>query len=135
MKTLLIGVVVIASTAVWTAHGQDANGRTGLTEEQTQQRRSVIEKYDADGNGVLSKGEQKNLSKEDKKVLAKTGGVGTARKAAKAKEPKPNSDKSQHQEQTREPQHDHKEHASHDSQRAENGGKGGSSGNGKGGKK
>ena len=76
--------------AAWfTANAQDAEGRRGLSEQETKDRQVVIEKYDADGDGVLSKSEQKALSKEDKKALAKSGGVGTAGKAASEPAPKP----------------------------------------------
>ena len=81
MKRVWITTVLLSCAAAWTANAQEADGRKGLSEEQAKQRQSLIEKYDADGDGVLSKSEQKTLSKADKQALAKTGGVGTARKA------------------------------------------------------
>jgi hypothetical protein len=81
MKRVLIATVVLICGAAGSANAQDVDGRTGLSEEQAKQRQSVVEKYDTDGDGLLSKDEEKGLSEADKKTLAKTGGVGTARKA------------------------------------------------------
>ncbi len=99
MKKLLLIGIILGSATVWSVNAQDAAGRQGLTEEQAQQRKALIEKYDTDGDGVLSKSEQKKLSKDDKKALAKTGGVGTAGKPAK--EPKQKQEKEQKQERER----------------------------------
>ena len=68
--------------AAWSLTAQDVDGRKGLSEQERSDRNAVIEKHDVDGDGVLSSSELKGLSKEEKKTLAKTGGVGTARKAA-----------------------------------------------------
>jgi len=83
MKRLMIATVVLGCVATTAVNAQDVDGRKGLTEEQSKQRQSVIQQYDTDGDGVLSKTEQKSLSKSDKKVLAKTGGVGTSKKESK----------------------------------------------------
>jgi hypothetical protein len=81
-KLLLIGSLVSLAT-VASVQAQDVDGRKGLSEDDAKARQSVIEKYDANGDGVLDKKEQKKLSKADKKTLAKTGGVGTSGKAPK----------------------------------------------------
>ena len=99
MKRLVWIGLGLGCAAVFSANAQDAEGRKGLSEQDTQQRQAVIEKYDADSDGVLSKSEQKALSKEDKKRLAKTGGVGTARKATAAPEAKQKQDKKEVQRQ------------------------------------
>lgn len=83
MKRLLLIASILTSTATGSLQAQDTAGRKGLSEDDTSARQSVIEKYDANGDGVLDKKEQKKLSKADKKTLAKTGGVGTAGKAPK----------------------------------------------------
>ena len=95
MKRLLLIGIALGSAAVMSARAQDVQGRQGLTEEQAQQRKALIEKYDTDGDGVLSKSEQKKLSKDDKKALAKTGGIGTAAKPSK--EPKQNQEREREQ--------------------------------------
>lgn len=64
----------------------EGRGRKPLSPEQQQTRDTIIQKYDANKDGVLDKAELKQISKRDKKALAKTGGVGTAKKVAKLKE-------------------------------------------------
>lgn len=100
MKRLVLIGIVFGTTAAWTATAQDAQGRQGLSEEQAQQRKAVIEKYDTDGDGVLSKSEQKQLSKGDKKTLAKTGGIGTAGKAPKEPKQKPAKEQKRERDQS-----------------------------------
>lgn len=99
MKRILLTSVVLGCATVWSVNAQDVGGRKGLTDEDSQQRKVLIEKYDVDGDGVLSKSEQKKLSKADKKALAKTGGVGTARKAPKETEPKRDGERNQERRQ------------------------------------
>ncbi len=90
-------MIVLSCAAVWTARAQEAEAGKTLSPEQVQQRQAVIKKYDTNGNGVLSKSEKKAMSKEDKQILAKTGGVGTAGKAPKSKEAKPDKTKGSEQ--------------------------------------
>lgn len=81
MKRLIV-MALVSGCAVWSLTAQDVDGRKGLSEDESAQRNVVVAKYDVDGDGVLSKSEQKALSKEEKKLLAKSGGVGTAKKAS-----------------------------------------------------
>jgi hypothetical protein len=64
----------------WGAPANDVEIRKGKSVKASSQRQQVIVKYDANRDGVLSKPELKRLSKEEKRVLARTGGVGTAKK-------------------------------------------------------
>ena len=133
MKRLLLTGLVLGCATVWTVNAQDVQGRKGLTKEESNQREALIGKYDADGDGVLSKNEQKSLSKEDKKALARTGGVGTARKAPK--DPAQKGEGELKQERRRD-----RDRASADSDQSKGsqngkGSKGGGNGKGKGGKK
>lgn len=79
MKRFVVSLVTFGGAFALSA--QDAEGRPGLTEEQANARQAIVEQHDADGDGLLSRQERKGLTKEEKKALAKTGGVGTARKA------------------------------------------------------
>ena len=71
----------LAACSTWAA---DAEAGKGLTAEQQQQRSALIQKYDVNKDGALDKKESKQMSKADKKALAKLGGIGTAKKGAEA---------------------------------------------------
>jgi hypothetical protein len=120
MKRLQFAIIVAGCFAACTANAQDADGGKDLSEAEAKQRQSVIEKYDTNGDGVLSKSEQKGLSKADKKTLARTGGVGTARKAPKQKAQKPDKDGDGEHEQSADKDHNPK---GHDATKADKGGK------------
>ena len=80
-KTMLVSVIV-GCVAAFSIEAQAAKqGKAVPKEDQQAQRAAIIQKYDLNGDGVLEKAETKKLSKSDKKLLAKTGGVGTARKS------------------------------------------------------
>ena len=76
-KALLVGLLVAFGVAL-SVRADEAEQKP-LTPEQKQQRADIIKKYDANKDGVLDKQEMKQLSKADKKTLARTGGVGTAK--------------------------------------------------------
>ena len=78
----LIVIAVTLGGAVWSLSAQDVGGRKGLSDQEVKERQAVVVEHDADGDGVLSKSEQEGLNKAEKKALARTGGAGTARKAA-----------------------------------------------------
>jgi len=128
MKRLLIGTFACCATAL-AINAQDVDGRKGLSKDDAKARQSVIEKYDSNQDGVLDRGEQRNMSKEDKKTLAKTGGVGTSRKPPKASD------------QDGERKHDREKDGDHDGHEKAKGDKDGKAhkseqgGKGKGGKK
>lgn len=86
-KLVVLAWVLTGMTCTLTA--QNVEGRKGLTEDQAGARQSIVEKYDDDGDGVLSRRERRALSKDEKRTLAKSGGVGTAGKAPKVREGKP----------------------------------------------
>jgi len=74
--------VIVGCVAAFSIEAQAAKqGKAVPKEDQQAQRAAIIQKYDLNGDGVLDKAETKKLSKSDKKLLAKTGGVGTARKS------------------------------------------------------
>lgn len=77
-----LGLFVTCAIAV-SANAAEGDGKN-LTQEQQQHRSAIFEKYDADSDGVLTKKELKGVSKDEKKLLARTGGVGTARKTGQA---------------------------------------------------
>ena len=81
-NSLLLGLVVAFGTTLAVC-AAESHGKP-LTAEQKQQRDAVIQKYDANKDGVLDKSELKGVSKAGKKVLAKTGGVPTTKGEAKA---------------------------------------------------
>jgi hypothetical protein len=82
----LTAVVGMLASSAWAA--DEAAGKPQL-EVQTKQRSEIIAKYDGDKDGVLSQQEMKQLSPDDKHALARSGGVGTAKKpATKDGEPK-----------------------------------------------
>jgi high-affinity K+ transport system ATPase subunit B len=78
-RTFIAGLAIGCFTLVSAWAAEDGKP---LSAEQQQQRDAVIQKYDANKDGVLDKSEMKQLSKQDKKTLARTGGVGTAKKGA-----------------------------------------------------
>lgn len=81
MNKLLVASLIVGCVAVWSVDAQAAKpGKAVPKEDQQELRNSIIQKYDLNNDGVLDKSETKKLSKADKKVLSKTGGVGTARK-------------------------------------------------------
>jgi len=89
-KSLIVGLLTVAITGL-TVHAQEAeSGKSKRTPEQAAQRQALIEKYDTNKDGKLSKDERAAMSKEDKQALAKTGGVGKAgqgeKKAKKEKD-------------------------------------------------
>ena len=124
-------MIVAGCFAACAANAQDTDGRNDLSEAEAKQRQSVLEKYDTNGDGALSKSEQKGLSKADRKTLAKTGGVGTARKAPKQKAQKPDKDADGEHEQSTDKDHDPK---GHDATKTDKGGKPQENGSGSGGK-
>lgn len=132
----MIVTALVGCVTAWSTSAQDADGRKGLSEAEANQRRAVVEKYDADGDGVLSKSEQKALSKADKKVLARTGGVGTARKTPKSDEVRPGKQKEPDPARNGEKDPGHQDHGVK-VEAKKNGGapKGEGGGQGKGGKK
>ena len=77
-----MGMAVTAGSA-WAG---DAEAGKGLTADQQRQRSALIQKYDVNKDGVLDKKEVKQMSKVDKKALAKVGGIGTAKKSAKTEQ-------------------------------------------------
>lgn len=82
MKNTLLVSLIVSCITVCSVEAQAAKqGKAVPKEDQQALRDSTIAKYDLNGDGVLDKAETKKLSKEDKKLLAKTGGVGTARKS------------------------------------------------------
>jgi len=84
MKTLqIIGLTAALGFLASPLWAEDAEHDKPSSEAQLKQRSEIIAKYDADKDGVLSQQELKQLSKSDKQALARTGGVGTAKKAAK----------------------------------------------------
>jgi len=89
MKKTTIAVLATGLTlmggAAWAA---DREAGKALTAEQQQQRSALIQKYDANQDGILDNKEAKRMSKADKKALAKLGGVGTAKKSAEAQKGK-----------------------------------------------
>ena len=80
----MAGLVTGMSLAACSAWAADAEAGKGLTAEQQQQRSALIQEYDVNKDGALDKNEAKEMSKADKKALAKLGGVGTAKKGAEA---------------------------------------------------
>lgn len=80
MKKISIAVLLMAFGFGWSTQAGDPEAGKGLTPEQQKQRTELIKKYDTNKDGVLDKTEAKNISKEDKKALARLGGVGTALK-------------------------------------------------------
>jgi hypothetical protein len=81
-KKWIAGLVMgLVACSAWAADGE---GGKKLTAEQQQQRSALIQKYDANKDGTLDKKESKQMSKADKKALAKLGGVGTAKKSGEA---------------------------------------------------
>jgi len=81
MKNTLLASLIVSCVAAFSVEAQAAKqGKAVPKEDQQAQRDAIIQKYDRNGDGVLDKAESKKLSKSDKKLLAKTGGVGTARK-------------------------------------------------------
>ncbi len=83
MKNKCIAVLVMGLGFAWAAQAADSDAGKGLTPEQQRERAALIQKYDVNKDGVLDKTEAKNMSKADKKALAKLDGIGTAKKAAK----------------------------------------------------
>ena len=82
MKNTLLASLIVGCVAAVSVEAQAAKqGKAVPKEDQQAQRDAIIQKYDRNGDGVLDKAETKKLSKSDKKLLAKTGGVGTARKS------------------------------------------------------
>jgi hypothetical protein len=82
MKNTLLAGLIFGCVAAFSVEAQAAKqGKAVPKEDQQAQRDAIIQKYDRNGDGVLDKAESKKLSKSDKKLLAKTGGVGTARKS------------------------------------------------------
>jgi hypothetical protein len=106
-KTLLISLVMVFGTSLSVLAAE--RGRP-LTPEQKQQRDAVIQKYDANKDGVLDKTEIKSLSKADKKTLAKTGGVPSIRSKDKDKA----SEEAEKVEKTEKAAKDQKEKAEQD---------------------
>jgi len=86
----LTAVIAFMACPSWAADGETPKP---LTDAEKKQRSEIISKYDADKDGILSQQEMKQLSPSDKHALARTGGVGTAKKAAKPEgEPKVNTE-------------------------------------------
>ena len=76
----LVAILTLGVVLPWAAQASDVETRKGKSVKVSSQRQQVIVKYDANRDGVLSKSELKRLSKQEKRVLARTGGVGTAKK-------------------------------------------------------
>ena len=86
-RTWIVGLVTgmgLVACSTWAA---DAEAGKGLTAEQQRERNALIQKYDANKDGVLDKDEAKQMSKADKKALAKVGGIGTTKKDVKPEKP------------------------------------------------
>jgi hypothetical protein len=135
MRPLLLAFLTVGCATAWIAKAQDVDGRQGLSEDEAKQRQSVIEKYDADGDGVLNKSEQKKLSKADKKTLAQTGGVGTARKAPQGDVQKAEKKKDEDPKQSPDKRKGSEGHDDAKASKESKAEKGSSGGNGKPGKK
>ena len=79
-KSFLAASVFGLAVAISVQAQTETAGKAIPKVDQAPLRASTIAKYDLNKDGVLDKNETKRLSKEDKKLLARTGGVGTARK-------------------------------------------------------
>ncbi|MGC8887407.1 MAG: hypothetical protein ACP5MG_09655 [Verrucomicrobiia bacterium] len=70
MKKLLITSICVMVAGLLSAADQTAGGATNqksqLTPEQKQERKALIEKYDANKDGKLDKDELAKMSQEDK---------------------------------------------------------------------
>lgn len=84
MKKTIIISVVAGCLAGWAVRADENAGGKPLSAEQQQIRNSLIQKYDSNRDGYLDKTEARQMSKADKKALAQTGGIGTAKKELKA---------------------------------------------------
>ena len=79
MKKLLVAVAVLVCAFSLTASA--GQGKHKLTPEQKALRKEMLEKYDTNKDGKLSKKERANISKADRKRL-KDAGLGHKHKHA-----------------------------------------------------
>lgn len=92
MKKLLITSICVMVAGLLSAADQTAAGagaqKPQLTPEQKQARKALIEKYDTNKDGKLSKDELANMSQEDKdkwqQLMPKKQGQGQGNKGNKA---------------------------------------------------
>jgi hypothetical protein len=91
-KSLILGLLVGCATALSASAAEDQGEKT-LTPEQQETRNAIIQKYDANKDGILDKTELKKISRSDKKALAKVGGVGTSMENTKVKPAKEDAEK------------------------------------------
>ena len=82
MRRILVVSLLLGFSVALSARAADKGTGKPLTAEQQESRNSIVQKYDINQDGILDKMEIKKLSKEDKKTLARTGGVGTAKKSS-----------------------------------------------------
>lgn len=82
MRRILVVSLLLGFSVALSARAADKGTGKPLTAEQQESRNSIVQKYDINQDGILDKKEIKKLSKEDKKTLARTGGVGTAKKSS-----------------------------------------------------
>jgi hypothetical protein len=71
MKKLLVAIaVLVCATSLTASAGQ---GKHKLTPEQKDLRKEMLEKYDTNKDGKLSKKERHHISKQDRKRLKEAG--------------------------------------------------------------
>ena len=81
----LLGVLTPATFGADAGKGEKK--QTKRTEEQRKLRKEILEKYDANKDGKLSKDERAKISKEDKEKMEKAG-IGEKKKADGGKKKK-----------------------------------------------
>lgn len=78
LVALVVGLIVAASVTLSAA---DAPAKKALTDKQKEVMKAMIEKYDTNKDGKLSRDERTAMSQEDKDKM-KEAGLGGGRKKA-----------------------------------------------------
>jgi len=87
-KTVIAGLVLGVVMTAGSVKAGDEEVAKKLSPEQQAERTALIAKYDANKDGLLDNKEANQMSHADKLALAKSGGVGTAKKGVKGEKVK-----------------------------------------------
>ena len=71
LRTIILAVTLCSATALSASAAGKGGQRTPLTEEQKKDKQALVDKYDKNKDGKLSKEEKDGMSADDKAKLEK----------------------------------------------------------------